>query len=85
MYGDFAQMEMLGHKKYLYSFTDARSRYSIIYFRNTKDKALKHIARFKEFVETQTSNKKNSTQITVVNMVTNCLKNSALNMESSWK
>ena len=52
-----AQIEGTGCEKYFYSFIDTRSRYLIIYFRSTKDEALKHFTTFKEFLETQTGNK----------------------------
>lgn len=40
-----------------YLYTNAKSRYSIVYFGNTKDEALKHFEKFKAFIETQTGNK----------------------------
>ena len=52
-----AQIEGPAHEKYFYSYMDASTRYSGIYFWNTKDEALKHFIVFKEFVETQTGNK----------------------------
>lgn len=52
-----AQIEGPAWEKYFYSFTDAKSWYSMIYFRNTKDEALRNFTMFKEFIETQTGNK----------------------------
>jgi gag-polypeptide of LTR copia-type/Pol polyprotein, beta-barrel domain/Integrase core domain/Domain of unknown function (DUF4219)/GAG-pre-integrase domain/Zinc knuckle len=52
-----AQTEGPAREKYFYSFTDAKTRYSTVYFGNTKDEALKNFASFKSFIETQTGNK----------------------------
>ena len=52
-----AQTKGLSCEKYFYSFTDIKSRYSVIYFGNTKDEALKHFETYKAMVETQTCNK----------------------------
>ena len=52
-----AQVEGLACGKYFYSYMDMSTRFSGIYFGNTKDETLKNFIVFKEFVETQTSNK----------------------------
>ena len=52
-----AQVEGPTHEKYFYSYTNAKSRYSAVYFGNTKDEVLKHFETFKAFLETQTGNK----------------------------
>ena len=52
-----AKVEGLAHEKYFYSYMDTSTRYSGIYFGNTKDEALKNFIMFKEFVETQTGDK----------------------------
>lgn len=52
-----AQIEGPVHEQYFYSFADANTRYSVVYFENTKDEMLRNFKRFKNFVETQTSNR----------------------------
>jgi transposase InsO family protein len=52
-----AATEGLSHKHYYYSFTDIRSRYSVVYFGNKKNDALEHFKTYKAFVETQTGKK----------------------------
>ena len=52
-----AQTEGPAREKYFYSFTDAKTRYSMVYFGNTKDETLKNFETFKNFIETQTRNK----------------------------
>ena len=52
-----AQVEGLACEKYFYSYMDMSARYSWIYLWNMKDEALKNFIVFKEFLETQTSNK----------------------------
>ena len=44
-------MQGSAHEKYFYSYTDVKSRYSAVYFGNTKDEALKHFETFKAFVD----------------------------------
>jgi hypothetical protein len=41
---------------YFYSFTDAKSRYSLIYFSHTKDSVLDWFKEYAALVETQTGN-----------------------------
>ena len=41
-------------EKYFYSFTDAKTRYSTVYFGSTKNEALTNFETFKGFIETQT-------------------------------
>ena len=48
-----AQVVGLVQEKYFYSYMDEHTRYSDIYFDNTKDKVLKNFITFKEFLETQ--------------------------------
>ena len=52
-----AQTEGPSRERYFYSFTDIKSRYSVIYFGNTKDEALRHFELYKAFIETQTGHK----------------------------
>ena len=52
-----AQTDGTACEHYFYSFMDLKSKYSVIYFRNTKDEALKHFESFKALVETQTGSK----------------------------
>ena len=52
-----AQTEGPSCEWYFYSFTDIKSRYSAIYFGNTKDEALRHFELYKAFIETQTGHK----------------------------
>ena len=52
-----AQTKGLSHERCFYSFTDVKSRYSVIYFSNTKDEALRHFELYKVFIETQTGYK----------------------------
>ena len=52
-----AQIEGPNREKYLFSFTDVKSQYTELFFKSTKDEALKHFLTFKEFVETQTGHK----------------------------
>ena len=52
-----AQTKGLSRERYFYSFTDIKSRYSAIYFSNTKDEALRHFELYKAFIETQTGHK----------------------------
>ena len=52
-----AQVKGPTYEKYFYSYTDAKSLYSAVYFSNMKDKALKHFETFKAFLKTQTGNK----------------------------
>ena len=49
-----AQTKGPSHEQYFYSFTDIKSRYSAIYFSNTKDEVLRHFELYKAFIETQT-------------------------------
>ena len=52
-----AQTKGPSHEQYFYSFTDIKSRYSAIYFGNTKDEAPRHFELYKAFIETQTGHK----------------------------
>ena len=52
-----AQTEGPSRERYFYSFTDIKSRYSAIYFGNTKDEVLRHFELYKAFIETQTGHK----------------------------
>ena len=52
-----AQTKGLSHERCFYSFTDIKSRYSAIYFGNTKDEVLRHFELYKAFIETQTGHK----------------------------
>jgi transposase InsO family protein len=42
---------------YCFTFTDVKTRYSVVYFGKTKDEALKKFEEWKSFIETQTGNK----------------------------
>lgn len=52
-----AQIEGPGRERYFYTYTDFKTRYSVLYFGHTKDEALQHFQSYKQFVETQTGNK----------------------------
>ena len=52
-----AQVKGPAWEKYFYSFTDAKTRYSVVYFGNSKDEALKNFNAFKNFIEMQTGNR----------------------------
>ena len=52
-----AQIEGPAWEKYLFSFTNAKSRHSGTYFEKMKDKVLKYFKDWKQLVETQTRNK----------------------------
>ena len=49
-----AQTEGPAREKYFHSFTDAKTRYSTVYFGSIKNEALKNFEAFKGFIETQT-------------------------------
>ena len=52
-----AQVKGPRRERYFYSYTDAKTRYSAIYFGSAKDEALPHFRLFKEFIEVQSGNK----------------------------
>jgi hypothetical protein len=52
-----AATEGIGHEYYFYSFTDIKSRHTVLFTEPTRDLALKDFKIYKSFVETQTSKK----------------------------
>ena len=49
-----ANTEGLAWEQYFYAFTDAKSRYSIIYFSHAKDGVLEYFKEYAMLIETQT-------------------------------
>ena len=52
-----AQTTAIGGESYFITFTDGKSRHTIIYFMKKKDEALAKFKLYKNFVETQTGHK----------------------------
>jgi len=52
-----AQTEGPAQENFFFSFTDAKTRYSMVYFIKMKDEGYAHFIDWKGFIETQTGNK----------------------------
>jgi hypothetical protein len=52
-----AATEGIGRERYFYSFTDIKSRHTVLFTESTKDQTLKDFKIYKSFLETQTGKK----------------------------